>query len=236
MLSTIPQISISARFAFRILATSFEFRAINNSAGFISSPALLHSLKYNSQINRKLLPSTARKDCMIKQPVVYSEGKRPFYAYPAAIQAMIINDQQEILLLHSPKRNQANEWQVVSGGVEHNETFLDAALREAGEEAGANLQLRPLGIVHAQTFKYDNNVPYMMSVHYLLHYLGGIVEPGDDMRDATCRWWSLDELAKNDIIYHPSTSYWHIHRAIQLWQLWQQNPPEIAVLQSPNLG
>lgn len=138
------------------------------------------------------------------------------------------------MLLSSPTRNQKNEWQVISGGMDANETILDAATREAYEEAGSGIEIRPLGVVHSQTFTYDSNIPYMHSIHYLFHFLGGVVVPGDDMVGSQVRWWQLDELADSNIIYHPSTSFWHLERAIQLWELWSKNPPNLNVLQ--NLG
>ena len=51
-----------------------------------------------------------------------------------------------------------------------------------------------MGVVHAHTFHFDAQVPYMIGIYYLLAYEGGEVQPGDDMRDALYRWWSLEPL------------------------------------------
>lgn len=160
---------------------------------------------------------------------------RKFAVWPTAVQALLVNDAAEVLLLSSPTRNRVGEWQVVSGGLDADETILDGATREAYEEAGAEIVIRPLGIVHAQTFKYDDNIPFMLSVHYLFHYLGGQVVPGDDMTGSLVRWWSLEALAASDITYHPSTSLWHLERAVQLWRLWHKEPPPLEQLQSSKL-
>lgn len=93
--------------------------------------------------------------------------------------AFIVNEAEEILLLAHPERKGA--WEVVNGLLESGETILAGALREIREEAGPGLRVRPLGTVHAYTFHYDENVPYMVGLCYLMAYGGGNVEPGDDM-------------------------------------------------------
>ena len=42
--------------------------------------------------------------------------ERPFAAFAVAVQVVIVNEAEELLLLSSPTRNQVGEWQVVSGG------------------------------------------------------------------------------------------------------------------------
>ncbi|CAN5248174.1 hypothetical protein BH18CHL2_BH18CHL2_07380 [soil metagenome] len=43
-----------------------------------------------------------------------------------------------------------------------------AALRETREEAGSRLAVRPLGIVHAYTYRFDAKLRTMTSIAYLL--------------------------------------------------------------------
>ena len=88
----------------------------------------------------------------MSQPIVYTgpPRHRPFVTTPIALQAIIMNDEEQFLLLNSPKRNQG--WQVVSGAIEAEETILAGTLREVGEELGKKVRVRPLGIVHAETF------------------------------------------------------------------------------------
>ncbi len=169
---------------------------------------------------------------MSEQPFVFGEPprKRPFAASAVALQALILNDQSEILLLSSPTRNADREWQVVSGGLEAGETLLDGTLREVAEEAGNDVKVRPLGVVHAQTFHYDKNVQYMIGIYTLLAYEGGQVDPGDDMAGSEFKWWSLPELETADIIFHPSTHLWMIRRAIEVFPFWRE---QTVPLQSP---
>ena len=152
------------------------------------------------------------------QPVIFTQQKRPFATSAIALQAIIVNEDGRVLLLNSPTRNQG--WQVISGALEAGETILDGTLREVREEVG-NAQVRPLGVVHSQTFHYDEAVPFMVGIYYLLAYEGGKIVPGDDMSGSAFRWWSLDELTQDHLHLHPSTIPWMLRRAVDLYRLWQ---------------
>ena len=170
----------------------------------------------------------------MSQPVVLSERGRPFATSAVALQAIIINADEKILLLSSLRRNGKNEWQTVSGGLDAGETVLDGVLREVQEEVGS-IQVRPLTVLHSQTFHYDANVRYMIGIYYLLRYEGGEVVPGDDMADSQFCWWGLAELetavANRTVTFHPSTHLWMMQRAVKLFRLLGNDEPETAVLQ-----
>lgn len=164
------------------------------------------------------------------QPRIISQKGRQFSTSAIALQAIIVNEQEQILLLNSPSRNQG--WQVISGGLEAGETILDGLRREVMEEVGPDARVRPLGVVHAQTFHYDENVRFMVGIYYLMAYEGGKIVPGDDMVGSACRWWSLDELGDDNMHWHPTVIPWMLHRAIDLYRLWKDDP--VRPLQ-PNL-
>src|SRR5262245_29152821 len=151
-------------------------------------------------------------------------GTRHFACSAVAVQAIILNADERVLLLSSPTRNRPGEWQIISGGLEAAETVLAGVLREVSEEAGPQIQVRPLGVVHAHTFHFDAQVPYMIGIYYLLAYKGGEVQPGDDMRDAHYRWWSLEELTAANVRFHPSTHLWMLQRAVTLYRGWKDQP------------
>jgi 8-oxo-dGTP diphosphatase len=164
-----------------------------------------------------------------QQPLIRTaSGQRQFACSAVALQAVIVNAEECILLLSSPNRNPGGAWQVVSGALEAAETVLEGILRETREEAGVDVRVRPLGALHVQTFKYDDNVQYMIGIYYLLAYDGGEVQPGDDMRGSQFRWWSLDELAREDVrIDVPPGQKWIFERAIELYRLWKDQTPEL---------
>lgn len=158
---------------------------------------------------------------------------RIFPAYPVAVQGLIMDDDERFLLLSSPTRNGHNEWQSVSGGLDADETILEGVLREVKEEAGAAVRVRPLTVIHTQTFSFDSNIPFMVAVYYLLAYEGGKVSPGDDMRDAQARWWSIDEMKQADIQFHPSTHLWMMERGVEMARLLRKRPLPSTILQPP---
>ncbi|MBE2201265.1 MAG: NUDIX hydrolase [Anaerolinea sp.] len=153
------------------------------------------------------------------QPVVMSVTERPFAAFAVAVQAIIVNDHEQILLLSSARRGRAGVWQTVSGGLEASETVLTGTLREVAEEVGPDVRVRPLGLVHAQSFHYDSKLQHMIGVYYLLAYEGGNIVPGDDMIGSEWRWWSLVDL--ETVSLHASTHLWMLRRAVQLYRLWR---------------
>ncbi len=156
------------------------------------------------------------------QPFITSTKGRQFAASAVALQAIIIDQDECFLLLNSPTRQQG--WQVVSGGLDENETILDGVLREVGEEVGEQARVRPLGVVHSQTFHYDDDVQHMIGIYYLLAYIDGDIQPGDDMIGSDFRWWSLENIIAENPDLHPSAIPWMLQRARQLYRLWKDEP------------
>lgn len=174
---------------------------------------------------------------MENQPVIVSKRGRPFATSAIALQAIIINENEQFLLLSSPRRNGRNEWQTVSGGMEAGETVLEGILREVREEVG-DIEVRPLIVLHSQSFHYDDNVRFMVGINYLLCYEGGEIVPGDDMIGSDFRWWDLDELAtavaNKNVRLHQSTHLWMLRRAVQMVRSFGEDSwVETAVLQPP---
>ena len=157
------------------------------------------------------------------QPTVTTvNGNRQFPCFPVAVLSYIINDREEFLLLAHPQRK--GWWEVVNGGMDEGETVLDCALREAREEAGPDLRLRPLGVIHAYNFHLDANVTYMFSINYLLAYEGGEVRPGDDMAGSRAGWFSLDALQQDAMkVIVPPKAPWLFRRAVELYRLWKDH-------------
>ena len=116
----------------------------------------------------------------------------------------------------------------MNGALEAGETVLEGALREAREEAGEGVRVRPLGTVHVSSFHYDERVEYMLSLGYLMAYEGGAIEPGSDMAGSSYRWWGLAELEENDVhLIVPPGQKWLIERAVELHRLWRDRDLEL---------
>ena len=154
------------------------------------------------------------------------ERRRLFVCSAVAVLVFIVNEAEKILLLAHPRRK--GMWEVVNGSLEAEETLLAAALRETREEVGPDVRVRPLGAVHAYTFHFDENVPYMLSLGYLMAYEGGAIQPGDDMRDSQFRWWNLEEMAEASVqIIVPPNQKWLMQRAVELYRLWKEQTVEL---------
>jgi 8-oxo-dGTP pyrophosphatase MutT (NUDIX family) len=155
------------------------------------------------------------------QPIITSTTGRPFACSPAAVLVFIVNRREQFLLLRHPHRD---GWEIVNGALDAAETVLDGGLREVAEEAGPAVRVRPLGAVQIQTFHYDEQVQYMLSLSLLMAYEGGPIEPGDDMADSEVRWFTLAELMdENTKVLVPPQDHmrWTFPRALELYRLWQ---------------
>lgn len=132
----------------------------------------------------------------------------------------IVNRQEEFLMLSSPKK-QTRAWETVSGALEANETILQGALRETQEEIGVDAKVRPLGTVHAYSFRYDEKIQHLISICYLMAYESGQIRPGDDMLGSQYRWMPLQEIEEiRERIVVPSYDIWLFGRALELYKLW----------------
>jgi 8-oxo-dGTP pyrophosphatase MutT (NUDIX family) len=161
--------------------------------------------------------------------IVASSG-RAFATFPAAVVVAIVNPREELLLLESQRR--PGWWEPVNGAVDDGETLLEAALREVREEAGPDLRVRPLGVVHACTFAYDPRLRRMISALFLMAHEGGRALPGDDMRGSRVRWATCAAIEANGLsLLPPLDQLWLRRRTLELFRLWQPEPP--VPLQEP---
>jgi 8-oxo-dGTP pyrophosphatase MutT (NUDIX family) len=156
--------------------------------------------------------------------------RRSFATFPAAVVVPIVNRREELLLLKSPRR--PGLWEPVNGAVDDGESLLEAALREVREEAGRELRVRPLGVVHASSFAYDARVQRMISVVYLMAHEGGAAVPGGDMRASRVRWATLSAIESDGLgLLPPLDQAWLRRRTVELFRLWE--PESAAPLQGP---
>lgn len=155
------------------------------------------------------------------QPTIVAASGRRFAASAAAVVAFVVDADERLLLFEHPTKRPGGV-QAISGALEAGESVLAAVLREVREEAGPALRVRPLGTVHASTFHYDDNVPHMISICYLLVCEGGEVVAGDDMAGGTFRWWPLADLLRDDVrLLVPRDRKWLAVRAVELYRLWR---------------
>ncbi len=151
--------------------------------------------------------------------MIAANGKREFACFPAAIMAFIVDADDRILLLSHPVP--VGGWEVVCGAIEEGESPVAAVLREAAQEAGPDVLVRPVGPVHTWLHRFDSAVLAMLSIVYVAQYLGGEIRPGSDMAGSAVRWATVAEIEEGDVSLAepPSQPLWLFRRAVALHAL-----------------
>ncbi len=171
---------------------------------------------------------------MATRPTVTAKrNNRSFACFPAAVMVFVINENEEFLVLSQ----QPNDWVMVGGGIEDNESILEGALRESLEELGKDVRLNPLGVIHTLSFHYDSAVQNMISVMYLMKYCGGTVVPGDDLTGAVYDWWNIEKIRVNiEIISRPNRQLWLFERALGLYRLVKDEEQDLEYATAPGMA
>lgn len=158
---------------------------------------------------------------MTKFTITANSG-REFSVFPVGLIALIIDQQDRFLMLRHPKHG---TYEPVNGGYNGGETLLEGLMREIREEVGEQVEVRPITTVHTYNFRYDDTVPYMISVIFLFEYVGGQVIPGDDMVDAEIKWMTVAEINSGQYrIPVPNQITWVYERAVKLSRLLKDEP------------
>ena len=157
------------------------------------------------------------------QPVVVATSGRAFAAQPAAVFVFIFRDDERVLLLRQPD---APGWRPIGGAVEADETILQAAMREVAEEAGAGVRVRPLGVAHAWSYRFDVTIRNMIDVAWVMSYEGGDVVPGSDMAGSDWQWCVPEEV-ETLLISLPQGTDWLLQRAVEVYRSYRHCPLEL---------
>lgn len=106
--------------------------------------------------------------------------------------AVILNDADEILLLHSKK----GYWELPGGRIDDDETIEQALIRELHEELINIVSIEIREIVHAVRMPFDlkDNLGLVLVFYKVVADFKGDVEVGDEHDDYD--WTSLAEATK----------------------------------------
>ena len=154
-----------------------------------------------------------------------ADGRRDFACFPAAILGFLINEADQILVLSHPARK--GGWEVINGAIDEGEAPAEALLREVAEEAGPEVKIRPVGVVHTFLYRYDALVPAMLSVAYAASYLGGRILPGSDMAMSQHRWVSPAEIDRGAITLLTPAQPWLFRRAVSVCRMFRDDAVEL---------
>lgn len=98
--------------------------------------------------------------------------------------AIVLNDQNEILLIRGPQRG----WEMPGGQVEEGESLTQAAIRETKEEAGVDIEIiRFCGI-------FQNVEECICNTLFLARYTGGT--PVATNESLETRFFPIDQALK----------------------------------------
>lgn len=155
------------------------------------------------------------------QTTIHSSAmSRSFDCFPVAVIVILVNDRDEILLMSHPRRK--GLWEVINGSMQAGEDILAACKREMREEIGAAAIAEAVGIVHAFSFHYDVDVQHMLSIAYVMRYVGGEIIPGDDMNESIVQWASIADIENKKLnIIIPADCHWIFRRAVDMKNNWR---------------
>jgi 8-oxo-dGTP pyrophosphatase MutT (NUDIX family) len=116
-----------------------------------------------------------------------------------AVSVHIRDDADRLLLVHQVDRQQ---WGTVGGAVEPGESPAEAAIREAREETGLDVELTGLvaalgGPGFAMTYPNGDECAYI-SIVFDARVVGGDLV-ADGVEVSHCAWFTADDLATADI-------------------------------------
>lgn len=104
--------------------------------------------------------------------------------------AVIILKDGKILLGRRNKQNANGLWVIPGGGVEFGETLMDAAMREAREETGLEIEIEKL-VCHKEIIAVDADY-HSVIFFYLARPVAGRLTPGGDLSDV--KFFTIDEI------------------------------------------
>ena len=132
-----------------------------------------------------------------------------------AARLVLVDEEDRVLLVegHDPARPENGwYWFTVGGGVDEGETAEEAAIREAREETGLELDTEQLGPVVREDvveFGFERVKLRQRQVFFVVRVAG--FEPDrsgwidiEVRAQRGMRWWSLEELRRTDAIVYPS--------------------------------
>ena len=106
--------------------------------------------------------------------------------------AMIFDDAGRVLL---QRRGDTGQWFIIGGGIDPGETAAQAAVREAKEESGLDVEATRLsGVYTSPEVVYPNGDRCIyVTIAFRCHILGGeLTADGDETLDL--QWFEIDRL------------------------------------------
>jgi len=125
--------------------------------------------------------------------------KRQYPERPMVGVGVLISDKDRYLIVKRGTDPNSGLWSIPGGLVEIGERVSDAAVREAKEETGLDVDLvRVIGVVDKIIRDDDSNVKYhFVIIDYLAEPRTGLLKASSDALEA--KWVNVDELTRYDL-------------------------------------
>ena len=125
--------------------------------------------------------------------------KRLYPERPMVGVGVLISDKDRYLIVKRGTDPNFGLWSIPGGLVEIGERVSDAAVREAKEETGLDVDLvRVIGVVDKIIRDDDSNVKYhFVIIDYLAEPRTGLLKAASDAMEA--KWVKADELTRYDL-------------------------------------
>lgn len=129
-----------------------------------------------------------------------------------AAYAVVVRDDDEILLARSPTADGGQEWVLPGGGMEHGEDPLDTAIREVEEETGYRAEMITLlGVDSHRTTLGATVDHHSLRLVYEARVTGGTLRPEQNGSTNLAAWHPLPSV--------PALRRVHlVDTALRLWR------------------
>ncbi len=115
---------------------------------------------------------------------------------------LILKQENKILLIRRFNTGfEDGNYSMIAGHVDQGETFTEAIIREAEEEAGITLASKDVRLVHIMHRKSHVNAEERVDAYFLAETWEGTLENNEPEKCDDFSWFPMDDLPSNTISY-----------------------------------